>query len=166
MSLLNFKIRWNQPMTRINFANICIIRKNFVPSWENMREGERRGDTKTLVELRSVSVYDQSVELVQEKGRRSLTCSILGYWCNWKSVNKNMIGFSNQLGSPSVKLFFKTFFPPYLAGLKCRTNIFQYSDLWPLYFNNVWATISTQTFLQLLFAFSGCSGQFLQFSLV
>ena len=99
--------------------------------------GKERGDTKTLVELRSVSVYDQSVELVQEKGRRSLTCSILGYWCNWKSVNKNMIGFSNQLGSPSVKLFFKTFFPPYLAGLKCRTNIFLYSDLWPLYSTNI-----------------------------
>ena len=34
------------------------------------------------------------------------------------------------------------------------------------HFNNVWATISTQTFLQLLFAFTGCSGQFLQFSLI
>ena len=34
------------------------------------------------------------------------------------------------------------------------------------HFNNVWATISTETFLQLLFAFSGCSGQFLQFNLI
>ena len=128
MSLLNFKIRWNQPMTRINFANICIIRKNFVPSWENMKEGE----TKTLVELRSVSVYHQS-ELNwcrRRDGVTNLPSSISRLEMQLKVCNKNMIGFSNQLVSPSVKIFFKTFFPLYLAGLKLT---YSYDDLWPLY---------------------------------
>ena len=91
----------------------------------------------------------------------------LGWSCNWKSANKNMIGFSNQFVSPSVKTFFKTFFPPYLAELKLKYSMMT-SDLctylYYKHFNNVWATISTQTFLQLLFAFTGCSGQFLQFN--
>ena len=133
MSLLNFKIRWNQPMTRINFANICIIRKNFVPSWENMREEE----TKTLVELRSVSGDHQSVVYVPDtrwSNSAGLTCSILGWRCNWKSVNKNMIGFSNQLGSPSVKIFLKTFFPPHLACQVWNVELtYSYGDLWPPY---------------------------------